>query len=211
MMPVPDLSAAQIAVLADLKTEDSKKKFRGIWYMAATLTPGEMEILGKYKSEKQEAYLHYLCKQCDEGKCPCYELTSVRKPEITPEDLDKELEAIHDDMENVYGTNGALLLGVVTSKAVLPTLEHTIAAFMIGYPPTLLASQKLTKKIHRDRDSASAQGVDLDAVILARTLIETGQIQKMKAIMIEGAKGTDLQSPTMLEHLTSLKVSQQTI
>ena len=103
------------------------------------------------------------------------------------------------------------MLGVVTSKAVLPNLEHTIAASMVGYPPTLLASQKLTEKIHRDRASASAQGVDLDAVILARTLIETGQISTMKAIMIEKAKGTDPGSPTMLNHLTSLKVSQQNV
>ena len=173
MIPVLDLTAAQTAALAGLTTENSKKKFRGIWYMAATLTPGEMETLGRYDSKKQGAYLHYLCKQCDEGKRPCYELTPVRRPEITPEDLDKELEAVHNDMENIYGANGALLLGVVTSKAVLPTLEHTIAASMIGYPPTLLASQKLTDKIHKDQDSASAQGVDLDAVILARTLIET--------------------------------------
>ena len=46
---------------------------------------------------------------------------------------------------------------------------------------------------------------------LARTLIETGQISRMKAIMLEEAKGTDLKSPTMLEHLTSLKVSQQAV
>ena len=103
------------------------------------------------------------------------------------------------------------MLGIVTSKKVLPNLEHTIAASMVGYPPTLLASQKLTKKLRADMATATAQGVDRDAVTLARTLIETGQIARMKAIMLEEAKGTDLRSTSMLDHLTALKVSQRTV
>ena len=103
------------------------------------------------------------------------------------------------------------MLGAVANKEVLPNLEHTIATSMVGYPPTLIASHRLTEKLREDMVSANAQNVDPDAVTLARTLMETGQIGRMKAIMLEEAKGTDLRSPTMLEHLTSLKVSQQAV
>ena len=98
MIPETDLSAAQISVLASLPPADSKKKFRGIWYMAATLTPDEVETLASFNQDKKGTYLHYLCEQCDEGERPCYELIPGRKPAISPEDLNKKLEAVHGRM-----------------------------------------------------------------------------------------------------------------
>ena len=57
---------------------------------------------------------------------------------------------------------------------------------MVGYPPTLIASYKLTEKLREDMALANAQNVDPDAVTLARTLIETGQIGRMKAGRSQG-------------------------
>ena len=82
---------------------------------------------------------------------------------------------------------------------------------MIGYPPTLLATQQLAEKIHEDRARAKEQNVDPDAVALTRTLLETGQLSKMHTMLMEQIKGTDVDSPSMKEHLKNLKIGQQLV
>ena len=54
-------------------------------------------------------------------------------------------------------------------------------------------------------------GFNPDAVALATALLATGQLAQMKAIMVEKAKGTETESPTMLKHLAALKVDQQVV
>ena len=179
--------------------------------MASTLTPDEVATMASISQQKTGEYLQLLCEQCNTGDRPCYQLIPATKPAISPEDLNKKLEDVHKRLPTIYGENGAVLLGAVADKSVLPTLNHTIAASMIGYPQTLLASQTLTEQIQKDRALAAANGVDLDAMALARTMIETGQIQAMKAIMIDQAKGVDPKSPTMLQHLANIKVSQRNV
>ena len=211
MIPEADLTPEQKSVFEDIDSGDNKKRFRGIWYMAATLTTDEVATMASLKQEKTGDYLQLLCEQCKTGDRYCYQMIPATKPTISPEDLEKKLEDIHKKLPTIYGANGAVLLGAVAHKSILPTLDHTIAASMIGYPQTLLASKTLTDQLQKDRALAKTHGVDLDVLTLSRTMIETGQVQAMKAIMLDQAKGTNLNSPTMLQHLANIKVSQRNV
>ena len=211
LIPEADLTPEQKHTLEGMEPPENKKGFRGIWYMAATLTPDEVATMASLSQENTGDYLQLLCEQCKTGERPCYQLVPATKPPLSPDDLKKKLEDIHNRLPAIYGQNGAVLLGAVANKTLLPTLNHTIAASMIGYPQTLLANKTLTEKIQQDRALSQTHGVDLDVLTLSRTMIETGQVQAMKAIMLSQAKGTDLKSPTMLQHLANIKVSQRSM
>ena len=64
MIPEANLTPEQNRVLEDIQSPDNKKRFRGIWYMASTLTPDEVATMASLSQEKTGDYLQLLCEQC---------------------------------------------------------------------------------------------------------------------------------------------------
>ena len=210
-LPDPYLTEYQKSTLASLTTE-AAQKFRCCWYIAATLTTTEVKRLGEFETaEKKSVFLHYLVEQCLKGKRPCYQLLHSNLPEVSATDLETEMTKIQAEITQNYGANGAVVMGAAASNRVLPNLEQSIATSMVGYEPTLLASKSLAERLSKELEKAKAQNVDPDAVTLATTLLATGQMNKMKEIMLEEARGTDLNSPIMIKHIAALKVGQQVV
>ena len=61
MIPEADLTPEQKRVFEDIDSVDNKKRFRGIWYMAATLTTDEVATMASLSQEKTGDYLQLLC------------------------------------------------------------------------------------------------------------------------------------------------------
>jgi hypothetical protein len=209
-LPDTFLTENQKRILTEL-SDAAKLKFRCCWYVAATLTVGETKKLGDFDTpDKKSIYLHYLVDQCMKGDRYCYQLNQTERQEESAADLTAKMDAMQAQMTTFYGDNAGVVMRAVATGNALPNVEQSMTAAMVGYSPTLLASKHLAEKLSDDLEKARVLNVDPDAVTLATTLLATGQMAKMKAIMLEGARGTDLNAP-MMKHLTSLKVGQQLV
>ena len=211
-LPDSYLTEAQKAALTQLTDEEDKKRYKACWYLASTTTAYEGKKLGDMKEIRDKSiYLHLLLDQCLKGERSCYEIPPSNRPEVSAASLAEAMDKIQTEMVAKYGNNGGIIMDGVADGRVLPQASSSLASAMVGYEPTLIASEGLAQQMAENMDKAKEKNVDPDAVALATALLATGQLAQMKAIMVEKAKGADTESPTMLKHIAALKVNQQAV
>jgi len=207
MLPETHMSKAQKDTLLKVTNQEIRAEIKCCWYLGSTLTEKEKPVLAAKNNEDRSAYLWTLMEQCISGERPCYELPPTLGAEENPEIPQAKLDEMKTKMTQRFGENGGLLLGI--TAAALPELEQTLATAMSCYPSHSVAGYRLAGRINETRALARDRNINEDVVALATVMMETGQVETMKAIMLEKAKGTDITSNTQLQHIQALNVSQR--